>query len=266
MIAAGLDGVEKGLTLGDPVEESLFEMDAARIAEKGIRELPGTLGEAIDELERDPVIARGPRRPRPVATTSTPSAPNGTSTAPRSPAGSSTATSKPSEPTTDPPHSRHREQGDHDRTTAPPSQRSPPTGSARPRTTSTTPGPTSTAQYVFGEDAQRAVPRQADLQEAPPHDRGPRAVRPGDRRRGRARREGVGDGARRHPLHALVRADDRLHGREARLVPRPRPATAATVAEFSGKNLLQGEPDASARSRRAASGPRSRPAATPPGT
>jgi glutamine synthetase len=57
MIAAGLDGVEKGLTLSEPVEESLFEMDAARIAEKGIRELPGTLGEAIDELERDSVIS-----------------------------------------------------------------------------------------------------------------------------------------------------------------------------------------------------------------
>ncbi len=56
MIAAGLDGVEKGLTLGDPVEESLFEMDAARIAEKGIHELPGTLGEALDELQADPVI------------------------------------------------------------------------------------------------------------------------------------------------------------------------------------------------------------------
>jgi glutamine synthetase len=56
MIAAGLDGVERGLPLGEPVEESLFEMDAARIAEKGIRELPGTLGEAIDELEADPVI------------------------------------------------------------------------------------------------------------------------------------------------------------------------------------------------------------------
>jgi glutamine synthetase len=56
MIAAGLDGVERGLVLSEPVEESLFEMDAARIAEKGIRELPGTLGEAIDELERDPVI------------------------------------------------------------------------------------------------------------------------------------------------------------------------------------------------------------------
>src|SRR5690348_12572288 len=32
MIAAGLDGVEKGMTLGEPVEESLFEMDASQIA------------------------------------------------------------------------------------------------------------------------------------------------------------------------------------------------------------------------------------------
>jgi glutamine synthetase len=56
MIAAGLDGVERGLTLHEPVEESLFEMDATRIAEKGIGQLPGTLGEAIDELEQDAVI------------------------------------------------------------------------------------------------------------------------------------------------------------------------------------------------------------------
>ena len=56
MIAAGLDGVEKGLTLGEPVEESLFEMDRAAIAAKSIRELPGTLGEALDELEKDEVI------------------------------------------------------------------------------------------------------------------------------------------------------------------------------------------------------------------
>jgi glutamine synthetase len=56
MIAAGLDGVERGLHLDDPVEESLFEMDAATIAARGIRELPGTLGEALDELEGDPVI------------------------------------------------------------------------------------------------------------------------------------------------------------------------------------------------------------------
>ena len=36
MIAAGLDGVERGLAK-ELVEESLFEMDAATIAAKGIR-------------------------------------------------------------------------------------------------------------------------------------------------------------------------------------------------------------------------------------
>src|SRR6478735_6247029 len=56
MIAAGLDGVEKGLELGEPVEESLFEMDAAQIAAKSIKELPGTLGESLDELEKDAVV------------------------------------------------------------------------------------------------------------------------------------------------------------------------------------------------------------------
>ena len=56
MVAAGLDGVEKGLTLSEPVEESLFEMDAATIASKSIKELPGTLGEALEELSRDEVV------------------------------------------------------------------------------------------------------------------------------------------------------------------------------------------------------------------
>jgi glutamine synthetase len=56
MIAAGLDGVEKGLTLPDPVEESLYEMDAVRVAQQGIRELPGSLAEAIEELKDDPVV------------------------------------------------------------------------------------------------------------------------------------------------------------------------------------------------------------------
>jgi glutamine synthetase len=56
MIAAGMDGVERGLTLADPVEESLFEMDASRVTERGIQELPGTLGESIDALRADPVV------------------------------------------------------------------------------------------------------------------------------------------------------------------------------------------------------------------
>jgi glutamine synthetase len=56
MLAAGLDGIEKGMELSDPVEESLYAMATDRIKERGIRELPGTLSEAIDELEADEVI------------------------------------------------------------------------------------------------------------------------------------------------------------------------------------------------------------------
>jgi glutamine synthetase len=56
MLAAGLDGIKKGLELADPVEESLYAMDASRIAQRGIKELPGTLGEALDELEKDEVV------------------------------------------------------------------------------------------------------------------------------------------------------------------------------------------------------------------
>jgi glutamine synthetase len=56
MIAAGLDGVERRLALSDPVEESLFEMDAHQVTERGIQELPGTLGQAIDELKADAVV------------------------------------------------------------------------------------------------------------------------------------------------------------------------------------------------------------------
>ena len=56
MLAAGLDGIEKKMELAEPVEESLYAMDAGRIKERGIQELPGTLGEAVDELEKDQVI------------------------------------------------------------------------------------------------------------------------------------------------------------------------------------------------------------------
>ncbi len=56
MIAAGLDGVERGLALSDPVEESLFEMDAATRSGARDPELPGTLGQAIDELKADAVV------------------------------------------------------------------------------------------------------------------------------------------------------------------------------------------------------------------
>ena len=56
MLAAGLDGIDKGMELADPVEESLYEMTPERIRELGIKELPGTLSEALDELEADEVM------------------------------------------------------------------------------------------------------------------------------------------------------------------------------------------------------------------
>jgi len=44
------------MVLPDPVEESLYEMDSVRVAQKGIEELPGSLIEAIEELKSDPVV------------------------------------------------------------------------------------------------------------------------------------------------------------------------------------------------------------------
>jgi len=56
LIAAGLDGVEKGLDPGDPLTidpGTLGEDERARL---GIRRLPESLGAALDELEYDEVL------------------------------------------------------------------------------------------------------------------------------------------------------------------------------------------------------------------
>ena len=57
MLAAGLDGVELKLTPPEPVEENLYHFDSAKLESRGIRQLPGTLREAIDELSADSVIS-----------------------------------------------------------------------------------------------------------------------------------------------------------------------------------------------------------------
>ena len=49
----------------------------------------------------------------------------------------------------------------------------------------------------------------------------------------------------RDPFHPLVPADDRHHRRKARLLSSLRPTTATVIMEFSGKELIKGEPDAS---------------------
>jgi glutamine synthetase len=56
MLAAGLDGVERKLKPPEPVEENLYHFDAAKLESRKIKQLPGTLREAIDELKADAVI------------------------------------------------------------------------------------------------------------------------------------------------------------------------------------------------------------------
>ncbi|MBO9370108.1 MAG: glutamine synthetase [Chloroflexi bacterium] len=62
MLAAGLDGIEKGLIPPPPVNEDVYHFDECDLRERSIGTLPGTLAEALDELERDEVIreALGP--------------------------------------------------------------------------------------------------------------------------------------------------------------------------------------------------------------
>src|ERR671923_204679 len=50
LLQAGLDGIEKGYELPDPMERNLYRLSAAERQEQGITALPETLGEAIDEL------------------------------------------------------------------------------------------------------------------------------------------------------------------------------------------------------------------------
>ncbi len=57
MLAAGLDGIERKLEPPEPVEENLYHFDAAQLESRRIRQLPGTLREALDELCADPVIS-----------------------------------------------------------------------------------------------------------------------------------------------------------------------------------------------------------------
>ena len=61
-LAAGLDGIERGLTPPEEIAENLYAMDAAQLRSHGVAELPDTLESAVAALEADEVItaALGP--------------------------------------------------------------------------------------------------------------------------------------------------------------------------------------------------------------
>ncbi len=56
MLAAGLDGIERGLECGPPVNRNIFEMSEREKRRLKVRQLPANLAEALDNLERDKVI------------------------------------------------------------------------------------------------------------------------------------------------------------------------------------------------------------------
>jgi len=56
MLKAGLDGIKSDLPVPAPIEENLYHFTEERRAQTGITMLPGSLIEAVEELEGDPVI------------------------------------------------------------------------------------------------------------------------------------------------------------------------------------------------------------------
>jgi len=56
MLKSGLEGIKKSVRPPEPVEEDLYHLNNADLTEKKIETLPGSLWEAIKEMEKDPLI------------------------------------------------------------------------------------------------------------------------------------------------------------------------------------------------------------------
>lgn len=58
ILAAGLDGIKKGLKPPAPIERNIYSMTAEERKAHGIERLPDNLGEALDALENDPLVCQ----------------------------------------------------------------------------------------------------------------------------------------------------------------------------------------------------------------
>jgi glutamine synthetase len=56
MLHAGLDGIEKGYELPEPMERNLYDLSHDERVERGIEQLPETLGEAIEVLAESDLV------------------------------------------------------------------------------------------------------------------------------------------------------------------------------------------------------------------
>ncbi|HEV8595837.1 MAG TPA: type I glutamate--ammonia ligase [Thermoplasmata archaeon] len=59
MLCAGMDGIKKKIDPGDPVDEDIYKLDVHKRKEYGIRELPGSLKEAVEYLNTDYMFLKG---------------------------------------------------------------------------------------------------------------------------------------------------------------------------------------------------------------
>ena len=58
MLAAGLEGIEKGYEAPNPIEENVYEMSEEERQKRGIESLPGSLWEAIQLTEKSEVVRK----------------------------------------------------------------------------------------------------------------------------------------------------------------------------------------------------------------
>jgi len=58
MLHAGLEGIEKGYELPDPMETNLYDLSAEERKSLGIEQLPETLGEAIEEMAGSELVLK----------------------------------------------------------------------------------------------------------------------------------------------------------------------------------------------------------------
>lgn len=56
MLKSGLDGIKRGLVPPEPIEENIYQFDENKLKESNIDTLPSSLGEAVEEMEKDEIV------------------------------------------------------------------------------------------------------------------------------------------------------------------------------------------------------------------
>lgn len=56
MLKSGLDGIKRGWVPPEPIEENIYQFDENKLKESNIDTLPSSLGEAVEEMEKDEIV------------------------------------------------------------------------------------------------------------------------------------------------------------------------------------------------------------------